>query len=138
MPQIREVEVTAIVTVQIAATLPANNKTVAAISLDPIYPTETLLTVPLDESWVIEDVYYGAAAPTEDCIMEFLKNLVESVIRTPPLSGMRVDNVARPKITPFQYKGGDIISILGQNLTVGGAAATTETLYVKIRRFTPH
>jgi len=136
--RIRQVEVTAIATVTIAATLPANSKVVATIQLDPSYPTVSQLTVPADEAWVVEDVYYAAAAPTEDCIIEFIRNLVQSIGRTAPLSAIRVDNVARPRITPFTYKGNDIISLVGQNLTVGGAAPVTETLYVKISRFTPH
>lgn len=133
---VREVEVTAVVSVTFAATLPANNKTVASITLDPAYPAVNLLQVPIDESWVIEDVYYGPAAPVEEAIFEFLKNLITLLFRTPPTSAIRVDNVARPKVAPVILNSADILSIVGQNTTVIGAAAVTETAYLKIRRFT--
>jgi len=133
---IREVEVTAVVTATFAANLPANNKVVASIQLDPSYPTVQQVTVPLQESWVLEDIFV-AASQTPDSIAEVVKNLVQSAFRSAPINGLVVTNPARPIPTPVVFEGGDIISIMAQNLAAIGTAAATITLYVKLRRFTP-
>lgn len=134
---IREVEVTAVVTATFAANLPANNQVVASIQLDPSIPAISQLTVPVEETWAIEDIFV-AAAQTPDAILSFLKNLTQSAYRSPPINGMIVTNVARPVPAPFLYQGASILTIAAQNLAAIGASAVTITVYVKLRKFTPY
>jgi len=134
---IREVELTAVISATFAVNLPANNKVVATIQLDPSIPAVSQLTVPVDETWVVEDLFV-AAAQTPDSILEFLKNLTQSAYRSAPINGMVVTNVARPVPTPFMFEGASMITIVAQNLAAIGASALTITAYAKIRKFTPY
>jgi len=134
---IRQVEVVATISATFAANLAANNKVTATITLDPSYPAVSILQVPVDESWVIEDLFV-AASQTPDAMLEFLKNLLTSEMRSAPINGLIVTNVARPIPKPVQFRGGDMLSIVAQNLAAIGASAQTVTAYIKMRRFTPH
>jgi len=134
---VRQVEVNAVVAFTFAANLPANNKVVGTIQLDPAYPTASTVNVPADESWVLEDIYVSAA-PATDVILEALRNLLQSVFRSPPLSACIATNPARPIPKPVMFGGNDILSFVGQNLTAIGASPVTISCYVKLRRFTPH
>jgi len=131
---VRQVEVTAVVSVTFPANLPANNKVYATIQLDPAIAALSQLNIPATEAWVIEDIFV-AASQTPDTILEFVRNLTESKLRSPPINGMLVTNVARPVPKPIVYKGNDIMTVIGQNLAAIGTAAATVTAYAKLRRF---
>jgi len=135
--EIREVEVTAVVTATFPANLPANNKVYANIQLDPALAARAEVTVPVEEAWVIEDLFVSASQ-TPDSILEFKKNLTQSAYRSPPINGMIVTNVARPIPTPFLYEGASILTIEAQNLAAIGTSAETITAYAKIRKYTPY
>jgi len=131
---VRKLEVTAVLSATFAANLPANNKVYASISLDPALPTETSLTIPITESWVLEDLFVSASQ-TPDAILEFFRNLVQSMHRSAPINGMIVTNVARPKPKPVVFKPADILTIQAQNLAAIGASPQTITTYAKFVRF---
>jgi len=131
---VRQVEVTVVISATFAANLPANNKVFATVQLDPAIAAVAQLNIPATEAWVIEDLFV-AAAQTPDAILEFVRNLTESKLRSAPVNGMIVTNVARPVPKPIVYKGNDILTIIAQNLAAIGAAAQTVTAYAKIRRF---
>lgn len=135
--QIREVEVTAVITATFAANLPANNKVVASIQLDPSIPAVNMLQVPVTETWALEDIFV-AASQTPDTIIEFVRNLTQSALRSPPVNGLIVTNPARPIPSPVIFNGADIITIAAQNLAAIGTVAATVTIYAKLRKFTPY
>jgi len=131
---VRQVEVTVVISATFAANLPANNKVFATVQLDPAIAAQSQLNIPATEAWVIEDLFV-AASQTPDAILEFVRNLTESKLRSAPINGMIVTNVARPVPKPVVYKGNDILTIIAQNLAAIGASAQTVTTYAKIRRF---
>jgi len=135
--EIREVELTAIISATFPANLPANNKVTASIQVDPSIPAVSMLTIPVAEVWVVEDVFVSASQ-TPDTILEFLRNLTESAYRSAPVNGLVVTNAARPIPSPIMFKGADIVTVVAQNLAAIGTAAATITAYLKIRKFTPH
>ncbi|MEM1525127.1 MAG: hypothetical protein QW618_03185 [Nitrososphaerales archaeon] len=132
MPKV--VETTAVITATFPANLPANNKVYANIQLDPALAAATQVTVPVNEAWVIEDLYVSTSQ-TPDAILEFVKNLTDVKLRSAPINGCLVTNVARPKITPVMFGGADILTIVAQNLAAIGASAATITAFIKIKRF---
>jgi hypothetical protein len=131
---VREVEHTAIITATFGANLPANNKVYANIQLDPALPTAAQITVPPTEAWVIEDLYV-TASQTPDSILEFKKNLTQSMFRSSPINSLLVSNPSRPIPKPVLYEGNSILTIEATNLAAIGSSAATITAYVKIRRF---
>ena len=130
----RRVEITATISATFAATLPANQKQYATITLDPALPTVSQQQVPVTEAWVVEDIYV-VAAQTPDSILEFVKNLTESMFRTAPINSLLVSNPSRPRVKPSMLRGAEILTIVAQNLAVIGAAAETITAYAKLARF---
>ena len=134
---IREVELTAVVTATFPANLPANNKVIANVQLDPAIAAVSMLTIPSTEAYVIEDLFVSASQ-TPDAIFEFRKNMTQSVFRSAPINGLIVTNVARPVPTPFLFEGASMVTIEAQNLAAIGASAETITAYAKIRKFTPY
>lgn len=131
---VRELQTSAIVSATFAANLPANNKVYGTITLDPAIAAVAQLQVPVTESWVVEDLFV-AAAQTPDAILELKRNLVASLLKSAPINGCLVTNVARPVPTPVQLKGADILTIEAQNLAAIGASAQTVTVYLMLRRF---
>ena len=129
-----EVETTIVITATFPANLPANQKVYATMSVDPALPATGQLQVPVNEAWVLEDIFVSASQ-TPDTILEFFRNLAESVYKTAPVNGLIVTNPARPRPKPVLYKGADIITITAQNLAAIGASPATVTAYAKIRRF---
>jgi hypothetical protein len=127
-------EITAIVTATFPASLPANQKVAASMQLDPQLGTVTQQQVPINESWVIDDVYVSASQ-TPDAILEFKKNLYTSLVRTNPINTLLVSNPSRPKIAKKVLGKGDILTIEAQNLAAVGTAGATITVYVTLVRF---
>ena len=132
--RVKRTEITATITATFPATLPANQKVFATITLDPALGAVSQQQVPVKEVWVVEDIYV-TATQTPDAILEFVKNLVDSMFRTAPVNALIVTNPSRPVIKPVMYKGADIMTIVAQNLAVIGAAAETVTAYAKFVRF---
>jgi len=127
-------EITAIVTATFPANLPANQKVAASMQLDPQLGTVTQQQVPINESWVIDDVYVSASQ-TPDAILDFKKNLYTSLVRTNPINTLLVSNPSRPKIAKKVLGKGDILTIEAQNLAAVGTAGATITVYVTLVRF---
>ena len=134
MAMVKQVELTVVVTATFPANLPANNKVFARISVDPAIEPVSQLTIPATEAWVLEDIFV-AATQTPDTILEFMRNLVESKMRTAPINGLIVTNPARPIPKPVMWEGNDILSIVAQNLAAIGTSPATITAYAKFRRF---
>lgn len=132
MPQI---ETTVILTATIPAGLPANQKVTVNWQLDPALGTVTQLQVPQGEAWVLEEVYVTGSQDI-DGILEVKRNLKDSVVRTPPVNSLLISNPSRPRIKPVVFKSGDLVTAEYQNLSAGGAATTSITLYGKLVRFT--
>lgn len=135
--KIREVDITAVVTATFPANLPANQKVAANIQLDPSMAAAAVLPVPSDEAWVVEDIYV-TASQTPNAILEFKKNLTQVMHRTGAINGYVVTNPARPVTMPFIYEGSALITVEAQNLEAVGASPATITVFVKIKKFTPH
>jgi hypothetical protein len=127
-------EITAIVTATFPAGLPANQKVAASMQLDPQLGTVTQQQVPINESWVIDDVYVSESQ-TPDAILEFKKNLYTSLVRTNPINTLLVSNPSRPKVAKKVLGKGDILTIEAQNLAEIGTEDATITVYVTLVRF---
>ena len=132
--RVKRVEMTVTVTATFPATLPANQKIYATITLDPALGAVSQQQVPVKEAWVVEDIYV-IATQTPDAILEFVKNLTESMFKTAPVNALIVTNPSRPVIKPVMYAGAEILTIVAQNLAVIGASDETVTAYAKIVRF---
>ena len=132
--KVKRTEITPIISCTFPALLPANQKMYATITLDPALGAVSQQQVPVKEVWVVEDIYV-IATQTPDAILEFVKNLTESMFKTAPVNALIVTNPSRPVIKPVMYKGADIATIVAQNLTVIGATDETITAYAKIVRF---
>ena len=104
------------------------------MQLDPALPATGQLQVPVNEAWVLEDIFVSSAQ-TPDTILEFFKNLTESVFKTAPVNGLIVTNPARPRPKPVLFEGASIITITAQNLAAIGASPATVTVYAKFRKF---
>jgi len=131
---VKRVEVTVTVAATFPANLPANQKIYATITLDPALGAVSQQQVPVKEVWVVEDVYV-VATQTPNGILEFVKNLTETMFKTAPVNALIVTNPSRPVIKPAMYRGADIITIIAQNITAIGAAPETLTAYGKIVTF---
>jgi len=128
------VETTVVLTATIPAGLPANQKVVGELQLDPALGAQTQLQVPQTESWVIEDLYVSAEQGI-DCIVELKKNLRDTIGRTAPINSLLISNPSRPRIKPVMLARGDILTVEVQNLTAGGESDTDITTYLKLVRF---
>ena len=123
-----------ILQVTVPANQPANSLLTVNIVLDPQLGGVNLVTIPNNEAWVIEDVFV-TASQSIDAILVFKKGLKDEVARTPPINTLLVSNPSRPRIKPILYKANEMLSINAINLQAGGSAATTLTVYAKVRRF---
>ena len=132
--RVKRVEMTVTVTATFPALLPANQKIYATITLDPALGAVSQQQVPVKEAWVVEDIYVIATQPP-DAILEFVKNLTESMFKTAPVNALIVTNPSRPVIKPVMYRGAEIITVVAQNLAAAGTAAETVTAYAKIVTF---
>jgi len=129
-----EVERTIVITATFPANLPANQRVYATMQVDPALPATGQLQVPVNEAWVLEDLFVSTSQ-TPDTILEFFKNLTESVFRSAPINGLIVTNPARPIPKPVVFEGASIITVTAQNLAAIGASAATVTAYAKFRMF---
>jgi hypothetical protein len=105
--------------------------------MDPTITGVSMLTVPVNEAWLLEDLFVSATNAI-DGIAEFKKNLTQSAYRSPNLNGMLITNVSRPIPSPIMYEGASILTVAYTNLTANGTASTSITFMAKFRRFTPY
>ncbi len=126
-------------TITIQVTIPAgqaaNSVLTAKLIDNPIEGAKDSLQVPINEVWLITDLYVKSA-PSIDCILEFYKNGTKKMIRTDPLSTNVITYDTRPGIGSayLGYGPGDILSIQAINLDKNsGTAAVTVTAYAKVK-----
>ena len=131
---VKRVEITVTISATFAASLPANQKVYATITLDPALGAVSQQQVPVKQAWVVEDIYV-IATQTPDAIIEFVKNLTESMFKTAPVNALIVTNPSRPVIKPVMYRGAEIITVVAQNLAAISTDAETVTAYAKIVTF---
>jgi hypothetical protein len=92
--------------------------TVATINMrrSGLFATQTEITIPNSQSWLIYDVYILAAAGagTSDPTIQVLKNNDREMVMTPNLSSMLVSNNSRPQFgkMDIKYNPTDILSML--------------------------
>lgn len=126
-------------TITIQVTVPAgqaaNSVLTAKLIDNPIEGSKDSLQVPINEVWMITDLYVKSA-PSIDCILEFYKNGTKKMIRTDPLSTNVITYDTRPGIGSayLGYGPGDILSVQAINLDANsGTAAVTVTAYAKVK-----
>lgn len=127
-------EKTLTVQITIPAKQAANSVLTAQIIDNPVEGAKDSLQVPINESWLLVDLYVKDA-PSIDCVLEFYKNGTKKMIRTDPLSTNVITYDTRPGIGSafLGYGPGDILSIHAINLEENtGTAAVTVTAYVKV------
>jgi len=125
-------------TVQVQVTVPAGAAAGTRIKAnfvdDPSKGPVDVITVPVTEHWLIEDVFVSAA-PGVDLVLDIEKNLRRTLQRTPPLSTLNISQPGRAKVSPMLYRPGDMISATAITLAAGGASAVTVTAFMKIKVF---
>jgi len=131
---VRRVPATLTCTATFAANLPANSVVPVNMTLDPLVGAQTVLQVPQNESWVIEDVYI-ISSQTPNAIVEMYKNDLEKEIVTDPINTLLVSNPTRPRYPKKVYGPFSRLTMRAINLAAIGTDAATITFYVKIMRF---
>ena len=103
--------------------------TVGAVNMtrSPLFATQTELTIPNNQTWVIWDFYILAAAGagTSDPIVDVQKNNDTQMVLTPNLSSLLVSNNSRPKFAQMNigYAPVDILSMLLQTTIANDTVA---------------
>jgi len=131
---VREIESTFIIQASFAANLPANNKVAATVLLDPALGAQSVVTIPASEAWVLIDLFVSSSQSV-DAILEFKKNLTQSVLKTSPVNTLLVSNPSRPVPAPILYEPQSLMTIEATNLSAIGASPVTITVYAKFKRF---
>ena len=131
---VRRVPATLTCTATFAANLPANSVVPVNMVLDPLVGAQTVLQVPQNESWVIEDIYI-IASQTPDARVEIYKNELDIEIFTDPINTLLVSNPTRPRYPKKVYGPFSRLTMRAINLAAIGASPATITFYVKIMRF---
>lgn len=115
-------------TIFIQATVPANQPANSVLPIrlvaDPVLGSQPFIQVPLNEVWVIDDIFVTSTQPV-DGIIQLRKSQREIVTQTYPVNSMLVSNPSRPKIMPITYYGGEVIDGFFINLAAGGTTAST-------------
>jgi len=131
---VERIETTLKCTVTFDANLPANSVKIVNMTLDPLVGAQTVLQVPDNEAWVIEDIYV-TSSPDVDAIVDIYKNELDVVLKTDPISTLLVSNPSRPKYGKKVFEPGARLSMRAVNLAAIGTEAVTDTFYVKLVRF---
>jgi len=131
---IEKVETTLTCTATFDADLPANSVKPVSMTLDPLVGSQTVLQVPMNESWVIEDMYI-ISSQTPNSIIEVYKNELDVVLKSDPINTLLVSNPSRPKYGKKVFGPNDRLSMRAINLAAIGTSAATITFYVKLVRF---
>jgi hypothetical protein len=131
---VEKVENTLTCTATFDANLPANSVKPVNMTLDPLVGAQSVLQVPMNESWVIEDIYV-TGSQTPDAIVEIYRNDLDVVAKTDPINTLLVSNPSRPRYGKKVYGPNDRLSMRAINLAAIGTAAATITFYVKLVRF---
>jgi hypothetical protein len=122
--------------ITVPANAPANSLLVgdnARVEVDPLVGPQREVVVPMNEIWVIKDVYVRSSGDVPvDCIVAFVKNGRKELQWTPPLSALNVANPARPRVDPMLFEGDSRLSIRAVNLAAGGNAAQTVVFYADV------
>lgn len=137
---IRPLQQTYIMTVTMpTAGLAANNQTAVQFQQNPQIAAVPSLTVPSDESWLLEDLYVSAAQ-TYDGLLTFYTNGIQVAYQSGNINGLLVSNPSRPQPSPFSFKANANITAVFTNLTTvpTSAAALVLTVFAQFRRFTPY
>lgn len=115
-PKSRTVGFTLICTATVIASAPVATVNAVSMTRSPLFATQTELTIPNNQTWVIWDVYILAAAGsgTSDPIVNIQKNNDTQMVLTPNLSALLVSNNSRPKFAQMNigYAPVDILSML--------------------------
>jgi len=121
---------TLIATVTVAANTPANMR--QAVSFGEVgKPTVTRATVPKGRVWIIRDVFIKDTADVGvDGTAIFVKNEIEDVAKTSPLSTLLVSNPSRPPAPTIAYDQYETVSIDYVNIAAVGASPVTVTFYI--------
>ena len=134
--RVKVIETTIVCEVTFDANLPAKSVKTVSMTLDPLEGAQHVLQVPKNEAWVVEDVYIKDTADVgADCIVEFRRNGVETILKTDPVSTLLVSNPSRPRYGKKVLRPFDRLALRAINLAAIGAEAATTTFYVKIKRF---
>jgi hypothetical protein len=124
------VEKTLIATVTVAANTPANMRQAVSFA-EAGKPSVTRFTIPKGRVWVIKDVFIKASGDvTIDGVAIFVKNEVEDIAKTAPLSTLLVSNPSRPTIAKLVYDEQTVLTIDFVNTVAQGTSATSNTFYI--------
>lgn len=134
MAKVKRIEQSAVATVSIPANTPANSTIPVSFTIDPRAGSESIVNIPLTESWVIDDIYVDASQ-TPDGIVEFYKNLRNKVLVTPRINTLLVSNPSRPKPPKLVYEAGSKLSAFFVNAAAVGTGGATVTFHLKLVMF---
>jgi len=92
------------------------------------------LQVPTTQEWVIIDIYNrGSADVGVDAVATFVKNSVNNVLTTDPVSSLNISNPSRPTYPPVQLPPGTILTSKITTLAANGTTAAQDNLFLKIK-----
>jgi hypothetical protein len=124
------VEKTLIATVTVAANTPANMRQTVSFG-EAGKPSVTRATIPKGRVWVIKDVFIKASGDVGvDGSAIFVKDEVQDVAKTAPLSTLLVSNPSRPTIAKLMYDEQSTLTIDYVNIAAVGASAASVTFYI--------
>ena len=113
--------------------------TVGAVNMQrsPLFASQTELTVPNNQTWIIWDIYIvvAAGAGTSDPMVSIQKNNDREMVLTPNLSTLLVSNNYRPKFSAMNigYAPVDILTMLLETTIANDTVADSIDFRVAVR-----
>lgn len=126
-----------IVTVSIPANTPSGATLSANMTTSPGQAPQSFFFLPPTEDWVIDDIFIRATGDAAiDGQLRVILNDREVLIETPNVSTLLVSNPSRPRTpaAPVVIPRGSKLSIAFVTAAPAGASATTNTIYIAIRK----
>jgi len=109
---------TLICTAIVAANAGVGTVQVVNMQRSPLLSSQTELTIPNNQTWILWDIYItaSAGAGTSDPMIDIQKNNDRQMVLTPNLSTLLVSNNSRPKFSQMNigYAPIDILTMLLQ------------------------
>ena len=126
-------------TMAVTASYTAPQTVQATIKLSPNDDGKKEVFVPTTENWVLTDCYIltaldAAVDGTSNPQIVFVRDRMESLGMTTPLSALLISNNTRPRFlpTPIGYPAGSILTIFGITTVNNNSTADAFTWYVAV------
>lgn len=126
-------------TVTIIVNATVNTIQLVSISTSPEVASVTTFNIPSSQTWIILDTYIlsSGAAGTSDPELRYVKNQVNTVGQTAPLSALLVTNNSRPSFEPkLGFEGQSQLQIYSITTVANDSVADAITAYAPVdKRF---